>query len=353
MEPNATGTITETKGRTLSLGLICALSVLLLQPGCSRTDLNSKSGKEEKIVGDPADPAVQLRAEWAPANRYIFRFETAIRTESSRASQNHPVQQATTLAHDYALIVTNAAPGGTVELALELLSMQLDMSLGDRVLVAFDSQTVESGDSSVERMKKLVGGRIRCQLSSENKVIQMDGLESFTERVFGPESRSISGGLFRRIFSPQYFRQLVEINGLPDHAVRVSESWPVHREVVSTLSGPIAMDLTCSFRGWQQHRKAKCALLEFQGDIRPNQPPVETASSQKGIGGTLEKGSIHGRTWFDPELGLVSHTISDQTLSFRNSRLRNGTETNGPAKSIIRQHTDIHFVEKLPVEPGP
>jgi hypothetical protein len=98
------------------------------------------------------------------------------------------------------------------------------------------------------------------------------------------------------------------------------------------------LDLTYTFKGWQQHDGTNCARLEFSGTFRPNisqrtnQPParrvVTTINSPN-----VEVGKITGRSWYEPEIALAVETVYEQDITTKSTstrRPRPRTNTNNP-----------------------
>ena len=177
----------------------------------------------------------------------------------------------------------------------------------------------------------------------------MEGFPELMDRMGGASragrGQSAPVGMIGRIYSPQFFRQLVELTGLPPESVKIGDSWPVKRELTAGGMGTLMMDLTATFRGWQKHDNRNCALLEFKGDLTPKPNAtnsvttttnrtsdvrrlIRAITSPPGNPMNIENGSIAGRSWFDPTLGFTVESTLDQTVTTKGSfRRAQGTNT--------------------------
>ncbi len=339
----------------LSFKATLLVVVLLALAGCAKS--GSRATKEEKITGRPEDPPVNLEAQWISSNRYTFRIEITSCSAAPRANSPKPVPQETTIAQDYVVTVTNTMPNGSRGLDLELRTLQLEMSLGDNLTTTYDSENRvigTFGDPTAEALQNIVGAHLRYVLSASNTVIRLDGIKELTDRVLGGNTRNSAASICRRYFNAPYFKQLVELNALPPDAVRVGDSWPMRRELSYSSAGAVArIDVTCTFKGWQQREKRKCALLEFTGAIKPPRPEGRLARI---VGAPDVSGSLTGKTWFDPESGFATETITDQTLTYQSTARRpRGADTNAPPTTFMttqRQRVRIKLLETGPTAPA-
>src|SRR6185436_1604452 len=162
--------------------------------------------------------------------------------------------------------------------------------------------------------EKLKGVKFAFKVSAGNKITGSDGLRNLTDRLGGGNGRGggrdLSGGAIARLFDPKVFRRLIEMNALPGQPVRIGETWTVKQDINDGMGGNLPVEVTYTFKGWQNHDERHCARLEFAGAIKPPAPERNNRRAGAGGGGnpTIEGGSLKGTTWFDPELALVVET---------------------------------------------
>ena len=338
-----------------SLKAAVLVALLLTLTGCAKS--GPRATREEKITGRPEDPPVTFEAQWISSNRYTFRIVTTSCSAAPRANSLKPVPQETTIAQDYVVTVTNTMPDGSRGLDLELRTLQLEMSLGDNFTTTYDSENRvigTFGDPTAEALQNIVGAHLRYVLSASNTVMRLDGIKELNDRVLSGNKRNSAGSIVRRYFNASYFKQLVEMNALPTGPLRVGDSWPMRRELSYSSAGAVArIDVTCTFKGWQQREKRKCALLEFTGAIKPPRPEDRPARI---VGARDVSGNLIGKTWFDPESGFAIETITDQTLTYQSTvRRPRGADTNAPPTTFMttqRQRVSIKLLEVGPTAPA-
>src|SRR4051812_10727743 len=237
-------------------GLLASIVAIGLVVGCSKSGVRADGRKDGKITGSPSDPAVAFAASWAPSNRYVFRSEITTFAEVPRQGQAKPVPQDSTLGLDYVITVSNINSNGNKSLELEITSVQFDSMMGETVLINYDSMNKvvgTDGNAMAERFEKIIGGKVTFQLSASNKVSNVKGINEITNKLYtGGTARAQT--LVRRLFTPQYLRQLIDLIVLPADPVRIKDSWSGQMALNSgPLIGGIAGDVTYTFRGWQEH----------------------------------------------------------------------------------------------------
>lgn len=329
---------------TAKLGL-ALLAAGLLGLGCSP----SGGRPREKVTGSASDPPVAFELRWVASNRYVFRLDSTVWSEWPRRGDTKPSPLELNVGLDYTLQVTQVASDGGRRLELEVRALQLDSAMGDRTVASFDSESQNAGPDGAgraDRLRRLVGTRVTYQLSPSNKVLRVTGLDRLLEATTGGGVRG--AGPMRGAFSPEMFRQLVDLHSLPDRPVRIGQSWTGQRELGGPMGTPLLADLTYTFKGWTTHERRHCALFEFAGPVK-----AKDASAGRGRGGSLnlEHGTVSGKAWFDPEAGQFADTTLEQNLVFKGAMGGGRRATNEPPQTVVvpsRQHTTVLLVEVEP-----
>ncbi len=357
--------------------------------GCKR----GSSAREAPITGARSDPPVTMRARWQPGERYVYRAEVITSSQMPRRNTGKIVRADTTLGQDLAFTVTNLVSEGSRVLQMEILAVQMETSRDDGVMMNFDSdnKTIFAEDNpAAERLQKLVGARLAFHLSPENGITRVDGGRELTDRLSANNNsvRGMAGNLLGRFFSPQFFKELVEMGMLPKDPVKIGETWSVTRPANTGLPGTgAAVAITYKFRGWQMHDGTNCARLEFSGTFKPNTDSRTNQSLLRKLTApanqpALETGTLTGQSWFSPELGLAIETVCDQSFTTKSTTVRrtrvaagtnnlavidpvSGTNAPGPTNppppasvtsatntttTTIQQHTSLKLVEVEPLE---
>lgn len=342
------------KNSCLALAALGIGLILLAGEGCSKSQRSVAGGKKDgKITGSPNDPPVTFQAQWGPSNRYVFRSEVMTSADMPRQGQAKTVPQETTLGLDYVITVSNVRSNGSRSLELELTSVQFDSVMGQTTLITYDSMNKvvgTDGNQMAERLEKIIGSKINFQLSPSNKIMNVRGITEITDNLYsGGAARAQT--LLRRLFTPQYLRQLIDFMVLPSNSVKIDDTWPGQMPLNSgPLVGSLTADVTYKFRGWQKHDDRNCALVEFSGTVKPRK-----AGGSKSITSNLENGIINGKTWFDPELGIVVETVSEQSATSKGSIRWRRASTNAPPQSFtstVRQQTSVKLVDVEVAKPS-
>ena len=88
------------------------------------------------------------------------------------------------------------------------------------------------------------------------------------------------------------------------------------------------MDLDYTFKGWEKHEKRDCALLEFSGPLKTKGEP---GAGIMGMKMSLDGGNTTGKSWFDPQLGVMVEVAMDMKMNLRIGLPAQGAAANNPA----------------------
>src|SRR6266850_1155434 len=339
-----------------------AVAVVALTSGCGKSTGRSSRPAEAKITGNRSDPPVALQVNWQTGGRYVMRMEMKENSDSRQGRGGRGGAQQTTLAHEYAVTVTNAPTAGKRGLEVELLSIEIEETMGGRTLLTYDSQNRvvgTGGNPAAEALARIVGGRIRYLLDASNRVIAEEGMNDFLARAnrpgtnntapgnrFGGGNRGFGGGglVARQGGALDNFKQMLALSALPQSEFRVGDTWPVQFEMSSGGGRPIVVSGTNLFRGWQEHERKKCARIEFTGSIGGEQGTNSTPGGnfrggrRGGMMMMLNQGSISGICWLDPASGLPTEVSVEQALTRSGGFGGRGRQgTNGPPQSFTAQ----------------
>ena len=294
------------------------VAVCLPIAGCKKSEDSKtaiKTGSADTVP--KTDDRVELKLKWPVGNRYVQRMDIVQCSEINVPQAPQPVKQEVTMGQDYSLTVTQKRPGGGHVLELEFLSTEMDVTMGGKSVMTFDSKG-EAGDETrnplAAMFRKMAGARIMYLMDVSNQVERVEGFEEFREKVTKdspPQARDMLTG----IYSEDYLKQMVGYSrNLPANAVKPGETWPVQTEIAMGPMGSVVSEATYTFKGWELHGKQRCALLEFTGTLKSKEG---LAPGKPGMNMTIENGVSSGKTWFDPELGMFRESAIDQDLNMR------------------------------------
>ncbi len=262
-----------------------------------------------------ATDTVDLRLNWPVGKRFLQRMEIVTATESTVGGLPAPIKNDLVQSQDYAITVVKEREGGGRELELEFVGQKIDSQTGGKALVTFDSKA----DAKTDRtnavggtMRKLVGVKLHYLTDTNGRIDKVVGTTELQAKLLGAapqQARMILGNLL----TDENLKRLVTLaSGLPDKPVKVGETWSAQRETTLGQMGALLEDSKYALKGWEEHDKRRCALLEFTGTI---------ASKSGGPTGpaaiTIENGKTSGKAWFDPVVGMVIDSQMEQEMTMK------------------------------------
>ena len=307
---------------------VAAIMILLAVNGCGKKDDAAKKGAPASDPA-PAGPkgAVELKLKLPVGARFPMRIEVTQKAELRIPSMPKPMKQETTLNQELRFSVLKEYEGGGREVELEFSDVDMSVMMNGREAVTFDSRGESLGEQdnpAAAAFRRMAGAKLKYVLDASNQVARVEGWnELVTKMTAGAGGARMMAG----VFTEDYFKQLADFShGLPDKAVQPGDSWPSQRTIVMGPLGSATMDLTYTFKRWEEREKRQCARLEYSGPIRAGAP--STNAAMMGVRMALLDGMIKGQAWFDPALGLMIDSESDQKMNV----LMNFPGTNSPAR---------------------
>lgn len=353
-----------------AFGSLALLGLLLaIAPGCNRS-----GSKEPPVTSKRSDPPATLAATWQEGRRYIFRAESATSTQVPRKNTAQLIQTHTSLGQELAFTVTNVGSDGSRVLNMEILSVQFETGRDDDTTFSFDSmnQVMQVEDTPItQRLRRLIGLKLAFRLSASNRVTRVDGARDLNDRASGGNNniRGVAAQVVARCVNQQFYRDIVEMNFLPQHPVKAGDTWTVDRSSnVNPRGGNGMAHFTYTFTGWQEHLGSNCARLDFTADFQPPGPPgtntVVTTNSPGTTNQTvvrrvtrqqsanIEEGSISGQSWYSPDLTLAIDTVSSQSATTKTPVGRRNARTVTNTVAAAGNTVEIVDIDP-PADPAP
>jgi len=261
-----------------------------------------------------SNEAVDLQPKWVVGKRYVQRMDIVQNSETAVPQMPQPMKQDTTMGQDYSISVLKERPSGGRELELEFLAVELDVSANGKSMIAFDSKGETLDDSqnpAASMFRGLIGSKLKYLLDASNRVEKIEGGQELIEKLSvkaPPQQRAMMSGLF----SDDYLKQMVDHSKyLPSKPVKPGETWPSQIEMSAGPLGTLAMDLTYTFKGWEMHQQRKCAVLDFSGPLKSK----DSQAPAMGMRMSIDNGNMSGKSWFDPELGMIVESAINQNMN--------------------------------------
>ncbi|HEU0010969.1 MAG TPA: DUF6263 family protein, partial [Verrucomicrobiae bacterium] len=301
-------------------------------------------------AGNPDDPAV-LKLRWPVGGRFGHRMEVAQTTQIPAMPGipgSRPATQEMNMGQEYSLNVLRERPGGGREVELEFQSVNLSVSMGGNEVLGFDTRGEATGDESnpaVKPFRQMVGQKLKLLFDASNTVERVEGMKEFQQKVFGnPDG---SSNPMASMFNEDSIKQLVsQGRDLPAQPVKPGATWPSKFEVTMGPLGKVMLDLTYTFKGWEQREQRRCAALTYTGSIGPN---TGDPNSPFGAMMSVSGGQCSGKAWFDPARGMIIDNLFDQTIQMRMKLPGQpgvGAGAAPPVETSLKQNVSIKLVEE-------
>jgi hypothetical protein len=149
------------------------------------------------------------------------------------------------------------------------------------------------------------------------------------------------------VFNEEYVKQMMgQGRDLPRQPVKPGATWPSSFEITMGPLGKATLDLTYTFKAWEQHEQRRCAALTFTGSIVGN---TGDPNSPVGAMMSVTGGECSGKSWFDPARGLLIDSQIDQTIQLRMKlpgRPGAGAAAAQPVEASLKQIVSIKIVQE-------
>jgi hypothetical protein len=301
------------KRRTRHFGVAVA-AICFLALSCSKSNQRAPESKSS-TASNSSEPAVELKVKW-PGKKAVQRMAITSTAQMNMPKTKQPVAQVTDMSLDYSIIALKQREDGGHEIEVEFVSTKMESKVGDRVYVSFDSQrdsAKQAADVVTSALRKIVGAKLRYVLGPDNKVEKLDGYEDFMVRI---ARGSKNPEMLKPMFGEDSLKMLCNwTEALPDHPVKPGDTWKNATEMNVYGMAKILIDGTFTFKEWADRGGHKCAKLDFDGTI--------TGKSSPNAPFTIENGTLRGSSWFDPKLGMLVGSDTDERMTVKIQQGRN------------------------------
>ncbi|HEY3932662.1 MAG TPA: DUF6263 family protein [Verrucomicrobiae bacterium] len=296
---------------------LCAVAGCVLLSGCSKSK-NSVTAPgnnaDSTETSATADRPAEMKIKWTVGKKYVMRMEFNQGTETTLPNQTQPMKSEVNLAQDFDFSALKALDNGGRQLELEFVDETMDVSQGDRKVLSFDSAQSSAQDTNnpiAPMLRLMVGARLQYFTDANGAVQKVEGMDDLMNRV-AATAKPQQQAMFKQMFSEDTLKKYGSFaDMMPNRMVNVGESWSVKKDTTSAI-GVLTIDMKYTFKNWEQHADRKCAHIEMAGDIS-----TKSTSNASGAVIEIEKGKISGDVWFDPELGMIVETDSDQNITMK------------------------------------
>jgi RNA polymerase sigma factor (sigma-70 family) len=272
--------------------------------------------KEVATPGGARSP-IEMQIKWQAGKKYVMHYEDIQTTEMKQPNQSKPAKQVRKMTQDYNFSLIKELDNGGWQLQLEFESLAMEVSDGSRKVFSADSTQDPAQDAKNPvgtRLRKMVGARLEYFVNANGKVEKMEGYQELVNRVAGENPQEQAA--FRDLFSENALEKCGSIgeDTTPRRVVKLGDSWAIRLEVSSNV-GILNVDVSCTFKNWEQHADRKCMRIICAGDFSPQTDPNAANRPVK-----IEKGRFSGNVWFDPELGMIVGSALDEDMNLKITR---------------------------------
>ena len=304
--------------KIITLLSLATLAGGVLLSGCSkpRKPAAASGGNADAgAVAAAADGPVDMKIKWAAGKTFAMRMELNMTTEMKVPNQPDPVKQDIKLAQDFNLTALQKLDNGGWNLQLEFENVSMDVSMGGRSLMSFnstDSTAAETNNPAAAILRAMIGARLQYFTDASGKVEKMGGVDDLMKRIKAV-AKPQEVGMFQQMFSEDTLKRYGSFSeALPNRIVNVGESWSVKNDIVSTI-GTLTMDMNYTFKNWEQHGARKCAHVDATGTLASK----NVSAAMVGAAVEIKDGKITGDFWFDPELGMIVDVHNTQDMALK------------------------------------
>jgi predicted DNA-binding protein YlxM (UPF0122 family) len=255
----------------------------------------------------------ELKINWQTGKKYSTLMELTQSTETPVPGQAQPAKTETHIRNDFEISTLGDIPDGGWNLQFKILDTALDLTQNGTKVLSFNSNDNSPGDpnSPTRLLHLIVGVPLQYQMDANGEVQKVDGTEQFTKQVDAgnPQQRL----LFQQLFGTDILKRYASLGDwMPKRPVKIGDSWTLKKDVHSA-AGDLTFDMKFVFQNWEQHEDRRCAHIKMSGRISTKSiSTAETAAAMR-----IEKGEITGDVWFDPNLGMVVESDSNQSIALK------------------------------------
>lgn len=245
---------------------------------------------------------VVLQTQWQIGKKYLVHKEDVQAMEMEDPGQGEPVKQVTKQTENFYLFPVSKLNNDGWELRLEFESLALTVTNGNYQVFAADSNQNPAQDARNPvgaRLRKMTGARLEYFTDANGKVVKMDGYPELVARVAGKNQKEQAA--FKDLFSEIALEKFGSVgeDTVPRRVVKLGDHWAMNLKVPSN-AGNLQVDLKCHFKNWEPRANHRCIHITFTGAISP-----AAGSDASALRVQIEKGTVTGDIWFDPELGMA------------------------------------------------
>lgn len=300
--------------------LLAGSSLILL--GCSKSNQpapgagnGSRPAGSSASGGAAAAGPTALKMKWQTGKEYDMDMNLNQSTDINYPG--HPIQQQLKLTQGLSYSPIKDLDNGGHLVELKFTRQNIDLTQNGKDIVSYDStqKTPVQSDSPAAPVAAAMGAMLDVPLdytfAADGSVQKVDGIDALTSKIAEAVPDQRQRVALQQLYDEDTLKQYGDFSrALPDHPVNVGDTWSSSQDITSP-AGVATVDGTYTFKDWEQHNGHNCAHILVNGDIKTK------SANAASIGAVvkIEKGTISGDTWFDPDLGMFVDSKTDQDMT--------------------------------------
>jgi Family of unknown function (DUF6263) len=258
-----------------------------------------------------AGPPVDLKVKWQVGKRYNQEINMTMDSTVKVPGQAESMKQQSTVQQDFSISAVKGLDGGGSALDMQITRMKMSMGMGGQTMSIDSMNPGDTGANPAAAIfQKLIGLHIKMQTDARGQVQSVENLKDLVAATGGADAAAASA--LKGFLTEDSLKQMASVEGLPDHPVKVGDSWPFKLDMPQAMVGNLAVDMNITFSGWEQKDDHKCAALMISGTIsmKPPDSGGEPVMS-------LDGGNVNGELWFDPDLGMPIESSATENFTLK------------------------------------
>lgn len=255
---------------------------------------------------------VDLTLKWPVGKRLVTKV-TVNQTQQIIGAPTGTMNQSVTQEQEIGLDVLKGLDGGGHDLGVRFLAMKMDVQMAGKSLMSYDSKKKVFGSVNplADTMDQLMETQLKLRTNAEGEVTKVEGMDKLVDSL-GQSGNPMVSQMLKGMFNEDSIKEMGMLpQGLPNRTVKLRESWPFEISMELGPLGKLSIAMTYTFSGWEEHDGIQCAVLDYTGTI--------SSKGGTGPGAQMEiditSGTMKGKSWFDPEAGLVRDTSGEQSMT--------------------------------------
>lgn len=293
----------------------------LLLAGCSKSQKSGPAANNNNPAtsvagaGATANGPTELKIKWQTGNRYAMEMDLDQFTDITVRGQPIHTEVKMTQGLHYSPLKDLNDGGHQVE--MEFDRQNLDVNQNGKDVLSYDSTSkapIEPNSPAAPVaavMSAMLGVPLDYSFAADGTVEKIDGIDALTNRINAAMPDQRQRASLEQLFDQETLKQYGSFSqSLPDHPVNIGDSWSSSHDINNPV-GVMTVDTTYTFKGWEQHDGYNCVHLLMTGDIKTKSASAATVGAVVKI----QKGTVNGDAWFDPDLGMYVDINSDQDMT--------------------------------------